>query len=248
MSELVAVELFKLRSVRSSWWLAGTAIALVVLGTVLALSFAAKPHSERELRSLLSFVGTAGLPTLVFGAVTMGGEFRHRTIVSALLVRPDRNALLLAKALAAVIAGALIGIAAAVLTSLIALPWLAASNVHLSLSVGQILVLNLGAVAYCALSAALGVGLAAVVGDQVAAVAGVLVVIAVVDPALSAVLPALGKFGPSALGISLSGSASSTGGPYTEVLGAGWAALVYLGYAAVFMVAALVANTRREFA
>jgi hypothetical protein len=248
MRELVAVELFKLRSVRSSWWLAAAALGLVVLGTILTLAFAAKPHSERELRSLLSFVGTAGLPMLVFGAVTMGGEYRHRTIVSALLVRPERNELLLAKALAATVAGAIIGLAAAVLTSLIALPWLAASGVHLSLSVGQILVLNLGAVTYCALSALLGVGLAAVVGDQVAAVAGVLVVIAVVDPALSAVLPSLGKFGPSALGISLSGSASNTGGPYTEVLGAGWAALVYLAYATAFMIAAFFANDRREFA
>jgi len=70
-----------------------------------------------------------------------------------------------------------------------------------------------GSVAYFALSGGLGVALGTLTRNQVGAVAVVAVVIGVIDPAFAALVPEAGRFGPSALGIALSGGAADPEGP-----------------------------------
>jgi len=103
-----------------------------------------------------------------------------------------------------------------------------------------------GSVAYCALSGGLGVALGTLTRNQVGAVAVVAVVIGVVDPAFSALVPEAGRFGPSALPIALSGGAADPERPFQAMLPIGTAALAYFAYAATFVAAAATLAARRD--
>lgn len=66
------------------------------------------------------------LVVLLIGILMMAGEFRHNTATSTFLISPDRRRVVGAKLIASAVVGA--GLALA-----IALPWLAAKNVDVSL-------------------------------------------------------------------------------------------------------------------
>jgi ABC-2 type transport system permease protein len=109
---------------------------------VLALSLDDVPASEDDLRSLLSVASLSGV-FLVLGVVASAGEYRHGTISSTFLVAPDRLRVLICQALAYAITGFVAGCAFAVLTALIALPWLSSLDAA-TMSSGELLGLFLG--------------------------------------------------------------------------------------------------------
>jgi ABC-2 type transport system permease protein len=247
MTRAIAVELAKFRTVRSTWAIVAGALALVGFCVVMTLA-TNMPHGDEEIRSLLSFAGSAGLMAIVLGAVSATGEYRHRTIVSQRLIAPDAARLLGAKALASALAGAAIGVAGVLVTDAIALPWLAASGVPVSLSFIELVEIGAGGVTYCALCAGLGVGAGALIRSQVAAVTAVLVALLVIDPTVSALLPEIGRFGPTALGLALSGAAHTGHGLGVSAISPVFAAGCLLLYAGVAVTAGMAASARREIA
>ena len=68
----------------------------------------------------------------------MAGEFRHNTATSTFLISPDRKRVVGAKLAAASLVGVGVAAAASVLTLAIALPWLAAKHVDVSLLSGDV--------------------------------------------------------------------------------------------------------------
>jgi ABC-2 type transport system permease protein len=248
MRALVGAEFLKLRTTRSFWWVVVLSLALPTLITI--SNVASQTFStESDARSLLSAIGTAGLLMLVLGVVSSAGEYRHGTITSTFLVAPDRRRVLLAKALAAGIVGLAVALASAVLVIGISAPWLSGDGHSLSsLGIGssELIGIVAGAAAYVAISAMLGVGVGALLTNQVAAVVGVLVVLFIVDPVIVALVDSFGKFSLTGIGIALSGGTGHDAG--FHVFSAATAALVYLGYAAAFTLAAAVAAQRRDVA
>jgi ABC-2 type transport system permease protein len=237
-------ELLKLVTARTFWGLAGATVGLVVLVTVLTLALESSLRTEDDVRALLSTAGASGLLLLVLGVVFSAGEYRHGTIAWTLLVTPDRLRVVAAQALACAVAGGVVGLVAAALTAAIGLPWLSAKDAA-SLSTGELLGLFLGGVLYTSLAAALGAGVGALLRNQVAAVVLVLVILFVIDPAVSAIVEDYAKYSLSGLGISLSGG---TGEDFSgeELLPVWAAALIWAGYTAALVVAAAAVTARRD--
>ena len=82
MTRVVAAELLKLRTTRTFWGLALSALGLVLLIVVLNLALDDNLRSASDVRGLLSSAGIFGLLALVLGVVAGAGEYRHGTIAS----------------------------------------------------------------------------------------------------------------------------------------------------------------------
>ncbi len=240
MTRLVGAELLKLRTTRTFWALAGSAVGLVQLIVVLSLALDDHLRSPTDVRSLLSTAGIAGLLTLVLGVVLGAGEYRHGTIASTLLVTPQRLRAVSATVGACFLGGLAIGLLAAGLTALIALPWLSAKDAVLP-SAGDSLEIFLGGALYAALAAALGAAFGFLLRNQVAGIVIVLVLIFVVDPALSALLEGVGQFTLTGLGIAMSGGEGDT-----DLLPRGVAAMVWTLYAVLLTALAAFFTARRD--
>src|SRR3954462_8927361 len=103
MTRLLSAELIKLRTTRTFYALAGVAIGLSLLITVLSASI-----GEPSKASVLSDVfqsDTSSLFIMILAIVGITGEWRHRTITSSLLAAPDRTRFLAAKTIAFALAG-----------------------------------------------------------------------------------------------------------------------------------------------
>ncbi len=240
MTRLVGAELLKLRTTRTFWALAGSAVGLVQLIVVLSLALDDHLRSPTDVRSLLSTAGIAGLLTLVLGVVLGAGEYRHGTIASTLLVTPQRLRAVSATVGACFLGGLAIGLLAAGLTALIALPWLSAKDALLP-SASDSLKIFLGKTLYAALAAALGAAFGFLLRNQVAGIVIVLVLIFVVDPALSALLEGVGQFTLTGLGIAMSGGEGDT-----DLLPRGVAAMVWTLYAVLLTALAAFFTARRD--
>ena len=118
---------------------------------------------------------------LVLGILIVATEFRHGTITPSLLAVPDRTRLVLAKLVAALAAGALLGLVGAIACALIIVPQLVDARDLVS---GDVLELIAGNAVASALFAAIGVGLGALIRNQVGAIIGALGWIFLVEPLL----------------------------------------------------------------
>jgi ABC-2 type transport system permease protein len=172
--------------------------------------------------------------------VVGAGEYRHGTIASTLLVTPQRLRAVSATVGACFLGGLAIGLLAAGLTALVALPWLSAKDSVLP-SVGGVLEIFLGGALYAALAASLGAAFGALVRNQVAAVVIVLLLILVIDPTVAALLEDVGKFTLSGLGIAMSGAENDS-----DVLPRGVAAAVWALYAMLLTALAAIFTARRD--
>jgi len=239
---LVGAELLKLRTTRTFWALAGSAVGLVLLIVVLSLALDDQLNTEQDVRDLLSTAGISGLLTLVLGVVVGAGEYRHGTIASTLLVTPNRFRAVAAQVIACGLGGLAIGLAAVALATAIGLPWASAKDAQLPTG-GDLAGDLLGGVLYAGLAAALGAALGALLRNQVAAVVIVLVTIFVVDPTLGALVEGVGEFTLTGLGAAMSGAGDDDS---SEVLSRGAAALVWAGYASLLAVLAAIRTAKRD--
>jgi ABC-2 type transport system permease protein len=179
----VSAELLKLRTTRTAFGFL-TAIVLLTLA-VNAANFATSDFtSEEDLKTALSGTGVAAAFLMILG-----------TITSTLLATPERARVVAGKLLAYLIAGAVLGAAAIVVTYAVGIPWLSERDAPLDLlGVGDYLELAARGMALAALSGALGVGIGAIVRNQVAAVVGTLVYLFILEPVVSLISSDLAAF------------------------------------------------------
>ena len=240
MSRLVAAELLKLRTTRTAGVFLLAALGLSLLAIVPSLALG-DFGDERDAVGLLAAGGLWGLFILILGIVGASGEHRHGTISATLLVTPTRELVVAAKAIAYAIAGAAITIVIDLAAAAITIPWLAAKGAPLPDAGDLALVLG-GGVIFGALAGALGVGVGALVRNQVAAVIIALVELLMVEPIVAGLRPDVGRYLPqSATQVLLSGGQASGPGLPLES-----AALLYLGYAALFVVAGMLLERERD--
>jgi ABC-2 type transport system permease protein len=242
VSRVIRAELIKLRTARTYWGLFLTAVALLLLFVILPLILNDNFRDEDDTRSVLSSAGVSGLIGLVLGVVHSAGEYRHGTIASTLLATPDRLRAMSGQAISCAVAGVAIGAFIALLTAVIALPWLSARDATM-LPAGDVLGLLAGTVLYAGLAAALGSGLGATLRNQVVAVVLVLVVLFVIDPTIAALVDGYSPYSLGGLTSTLSGTDQGVTGdplPYWE------AALIWTGYTLVLVSAASLLTSRRD--
>jgi ABC-2 type transport system permease protein len=198
MPRLIAAEFHKLFTTRLWLWLLLGAMALTALYASLAITFAdtpdtwtpplSSPAGQRTLFSIAA--GGAGTLLAVLAAIGLTGEFRHHTATTTFLATPHRGRVVLAKLVTYGLVGA--GYAIACLTTIvaIALPWLAARDIHVSLAGNGIPATMASVIAAVAIFGLVGVGLGALLRDQVATVVGLLVYLFVAEPIVTRI-PAL---------------------------------------------------------
>lgn len=197
MIRLVRAEFGKLFTTKLWLWLLLGSFALAALFTSLTIGFdgsvgnpSPRLTTAEGQRNLFSAASASGIFALILGIIAVTGEFRHQTVTPTFLASPHRGRVIVAKLVTYLVAGVGYGIATIAVAIAIALPWLAAKDVDVSLGANGIPGTLTGVVVGVAVYALLGVGLGALIRNQIAAIVGSLVYLFVVEGFVS-VLPTI---------------------------------------------------------
>lgn len=252
MRRLIAGELSKLATTRLWLWLLIASMGISALYAGLNIGFAdntvtyslATPQGQQTLFGVAA--GAAKPLAAVLGAIGLTGEFRHRTATATFLASPNRGRVIAAKLTTYGAVGAGYGVASTAVVATLAMVWLPAKGVDISLTANGLPATMIGGVAAVAVYALIGVGLGALLRDQVATVVGMLIYLYVVETILTGI-PALAGWtiylpGPAAS--ALTGISLTT----RDFLPAWQGGLLLAGYGIVFAVAANYLTMRRDIA
>jgi ABC-type transport system involved in multi-copper enzyme maturation permease subunit len=201
MPRLIAGELQKLLATRLWLWLLLGAMTITALYTSLQIAFTDDPGTwtlplttPKGQQTLFATAASAASPLVaVLAAIGITGEYRHRTATTTYLATPHRSRVIAAKLITYSLAGVGYALACTTVVVAIALPWLAAKDINLSLADNGLPATIAGTVAAVILYALIGVGLGALLREQVATVVGLLIYLFVVEPILTNI-PALGSW------------------------------------------------------
>lgn len=240
MRDLIRAELLKLRTTRMFWGNVAAALAGVPLSIALAILTAGQESSpmpsldtSEGLRNVMSAASSGAVLFIVIGILIMAGEFRHNTATSTFLISPDRRRVVGAKLAAASLVGVGVAAAASLLTLAIALPWLRAKGIEVSILSGDVGLVLLGAFTANALGAVLGIGIGALLPNQTVAITVTLVWVLIVESLLVGFAPEVGRWLPGGAGSALTGVATAEGG----LLPMWGGALLLAGYGLAFAAA-----------
>jgi ABC-2 type transport system permease protein len=116
VARLTRAEVRKLATTRAFLLTVAVAAGLAVMAVVVDAAEAGKNHSAAlgtaaSTYQMLKVGGVCCVAMLILGIIASGGEYRHKTIIPAMLITPRRSALVAAKTIA-------VAIAAVVLTGL----------------------------------------------------------------------------------------------------------------------------------
>ena len=178
---------------------------------------------------------------VLLGAIAMSGEWRHRTITGSVLAAPDRVRLLAAKALSYSVAGVVLALLVTVATMVVGTLILDVRG-ETTLGLGGLADVLWRNLAVAALLGPLGVCVGALLRNQIITVVVLIVMAAVLEPAVVQVAPEIGRFGPLA-----SAPGGVLGGPDTaELLAPGLALAILAAWAAAAFTAAAWRLRRRD--
>jgi hypothetical protein len=234
---LVRGEMIKVRTTRTALGF-GVASVLLVLALALITILAGDPTTVQQKKDALNLGGALCIPLLLFGIVGATGEYRHRTLAPAVLIAPDRLRLAVARLIAYLATAFLVGVAMAVVALLVGVPLLAGQPGP-DLTGADYRAIVLGGIGAALLVTALGVGVGMVVKNQVAGVVGALVWLIILAPVLTLIDDWLVK-------TLILDAAAALGGSGSEEVTTAGAALVLGVWAAVFVLAGLAFERRRD--
>ena len=251
MNPLVKAEFCKLTSTRLWLWMLILGVALVVGTTTLAIGFAEPGPLGLDTAAGQRIVFAQATVTLVvagvLGIIAVTGEFAHQTATLTFLATPQRSRVVQAKFLTYSFIGLAYAAMCTIILLAVAVPWLAAENVHIVLSRSDIARTMGGVGIEVGLYAALGVALGCLVGNQIAAIVGLVVYIFVAGPIISYVAPISGvtKYSPYQAGNSLGQLTASVD---VQMLGQITGGLVLLAWVLIFAVLGIRLTVRRDIA
>lgn len=198
MTGLVAAEVRKLTSVRSTWILTVIGWLLVVIGVlpvVLGVFGPSFTGTSQQVADGVAAIGGSSIIVLVVGLLAMTTEFRHGTVGRTLQITPSRTRVLVAKLVAGVIYAVAYVVGALVVVFAVLL--LAAAVQGAGLAFGSAAFeVAWQALVGAVLTAMLGVGFGALVRAQVVAIVLALVWIFIVEGLVAQFLPDVGRWLP----------------------------------------------------
>jgi hypothetical protein len=210
----VRAEALKLTTIRPPIALLAVATALTVAFAVLRASQAggsghmAIPPLDTAVgfRALLASADVAVLLAGVLGAMAAAGEHHHGTATATYLAEPGRRRVVAAKAAVCAVAGALTGLAAAVVSTGVAWAFLVADDLDRTVGAATVLRFGAGATLAGALLAVAGVGVGTLVRDQLDAVMGLLLWGLVVERLIGGLFDEIGPYLPYTAATTLGGT------------------------------------------
>lgn len=236
MRDLVAAEVLKLRTTLMVYSLLATTVAFTVLSVVASILTAGRAEGTFSLdtpegvRNVLGSGWPSTTVVLVLGILAMAGEFRHGTITPTLLAAPRRGMVVAAKMLTFAVVGLVFSVVSSAVTLAVALPWLSAKDVDVSLFDGEVVLVVTGLLLGTALYGVLGVSVGSLLRNPALAVAVALLWSFVLEGLLVGLLPEVGRWLPGGAGQGLARS-STTAGDLLPMWGAG---LLLAGYGVLF--------------
>ena len=252
MSALVAAEVRKLRTVRTTWVLTALGWALVVLSAVgfLFVEQVSGPFegTDAEVAAVIDQIGGNSPIVLIVAILVVTTEFRHGTIGRTLQLTPSRTRMLTAK-----MVGGLLYAVAFFVTSLLIVGALvgvtaAAKDVPLDLGSDAVAALWQGPVGL-GLTALFGVAIGALLRSQVVTITVTLVWLFVAETVINVMAPGIGRWLPfqvlNALFMSEESMAAAPAGRFLP-LDAPVALATFLAYVLVAVVAAGVLLRTRD--
>jgi ABC-2 type transport system permease protein len=238
MTALVRGELIKAATTRTMHAYVAVGALLTIIN-VLVITQA----SDNAIEVTAKQDAIAGSPWVLFLLALVGaaGEYRHRTAGPAVLAAGrDRGALLVGRAGAYAAACVAVAALLAVVSLGFGLPMLDGEPGP-ALGFGDIAPLVGGTLAAAALSAIMGVAVGALVRNQVAAVVGALILALVVTPVIEALDDTVHQWTPF-------GAMEVVAGAGDGALSRGAGAAVLAGWTVLALIAAIVAERRRDMA
>lgn len=245
MTRLFEAELIKLRTTRTFYALAGVAIGLSMLITIV-IAWRTDPAPGDVLTEVFTN-DTSSLFIMILAIVGITGEWRHRTITSSLLAAPDRLRFLAAKVIAFAVAGAVLSIAISLMTGIAGYAILEARDIYTP-PVADVAEQAARNALVAALLGAFALGLGSLLRNQAIAVVGVLLLLFVIEPMAAWLAPDAARFGPtSALPTSIQDlDADDVGIGDVELLSAGAAVLAMLAWIGALYAAGAALLVRRD--
>ena len=244
MSRLLRAELIKLRTTRTFLALAGVAIGISLLLTILT-ALLTEPSQDSVLTDVFRN-DVSSLFIMILAIVGITGEWRHRTITSSLLAAPDRVRFLAAKTLAFAAAGALLSIAISISISIIGYAILEFRD-QPTPELGELLELFGRSAGVAALLGAIGVGIGSLIRNQPTAIVTILIFTFLIDTTLAWLAPGVERFSPlGALPNAILGlEPDEVGTPDVDFVAVGPAiALMVLWIGALFVAGAALLRAR----
>jgi ABC-2 type transport system permease protein len=255
---LLKAELLKISYQRAMWGLLLAAVLFSALGTG-ASAFAIDRFSEDLAGGTLSETpyvdavyanAVSGyIFAMLVGVLIVAGEFHHGTAVATFIAVPKRSRVLLAKMVAAGIAGLVLqGVAAAMgflggYLALLAYPDAASPSIDIFINT------SLASLVSGVVLGILGAAIGALVRSQVLALVGVLLWLFAIEPIVIVLLPEIANYSLTGLItgiISLDLQTEALNVDFGAYLPPLTATLFLFGYAVVFALVALISSMRRD--
>jgi hypothetical protein len=192
MIGLVRSELRKLFTTQVWLWLLLGTFALTairVVASILSDGLEGNPNPRLSTvegqRNLFAGSAAGAIFICVLGIVGITAEYRHLTVTPTFLATPKRNAVIAAKLVTYALVGLLYAVLSALLLIAMALPWLNAKDIPLSLTDNGIPLVLLATIAVTVIYGIVGVGIGALIRNQIAAVVITLIYLFVLENLLA---------------------------------------------------------------
>ena len=244
MLSVVNSEFRKLRTVRSPWLLLAAGPLIVIAGITGLVASGGNIHDPATQNTALAHVGLAAVFTLLFGIMSVAGEYRNATITDTYLSSPGRSRIVTAKLAVYGLTGAAAGLTCALVALAVTAAWWSAKGGSFDLSAARTWQTLGGGVAANIAFAAIGVGLGALIRNLAAAVAIALAWIALVEGIAGQLVGSgLARWLPFYASEALDRASLTRATGLLPQWGGG---LVLLGYTAAFTVAAVITTLKRD--
>jgi ABC-2 type transport system permease protein len=258
MIRATRLELLKFRTTLLPLGLLAAAVGLnALLATVLA-SQAGDPGSltvpslatAAGLQLVLTSTGFSLLIAMVGGVLIATGEFRSHSITDTYLQNPYRTQVLLAKIVAAIIAGAAIGLISAAVTVGIGVAFVAAKGLIVAIPVTTILGFLAGDTLAAGLLAAIGAAMGSLVRNLIIAVVTVFVWSYGIEQIVIGLSKPAASYLPYTAAVTMGGARGGQGMPPLPAgitaLPLGGAATILIGTALVLATLAALTTVRKD--